>query len=157
VKYKHFCEVYCINRCYKTIVSRMTALNDILSTSLVFLNHLVFCLWQNMLYPLKGVISDLTSQLTTYHKLPQLTTDYHNLPQIYCFVCLVYQCLWLFIKNTKIFWNIIMLVSWRNLLWKCGLGIFVLSCWPCWAVESTVMSFWLARTARTNVELWWTQ
>ena len=54
---KHFCDVNCRNSRHKTIVSKLTALNDIL-----FLNHFVFCSWQNTLYPLKDVISDLTTQ-----------------------------------------------------------------------------------------------
>ena len=37
------------NSCYKTIVSRMTALNDILAASLVLLNHFISYLWQNIL------------------------------------------------------------------------------------------------------------
>ena len=61
MKYKYFCDVNCRNSCHKTTVSVMTALYDILATSLVFLNF-IFCLWQNILYPLKHVISDLTTQ-----------------------------------------------------------------------------------------------
>jgi hypothetical protein len=51
MKYKHFCAVNCSSNCYKTIVSRMTALTNILATSLVFLNHLIFLLVAKYIIP----------------------------------------------------------------------------------------------------------
>jgi len=62
MKYKHFCAVNCSNSCYKTTVSRMIALTNVLATSLAFPNHFLFYLWQNILYRLKYIISDLTTQ-----------------------------------------------------------------------------------------------